>query len=396
MLEHAREMITRAAQALGWTDEQTSKLLELDHEHEAEITTDADSYQAFRMQHNNKRGPYKGGVRFHKGVNKDEVKALATLMSIKGAAMDIPMGGGKGGVIVDAKTIDKAELEAIARGFVQTFHEHIGADKDVPAPDMNTNAAVMDWMVDEYEKQGGEEAQATFTGKSINNGGSEGRVTATGRGGMIALREYCQGNGIETKDLRVAIQGIGNVGFYFAKLASEELGAKVVAVANSKKTYICDGGFDLSDVEFSTQLADMFSVQAEQIKESSGIIASDADVLVLAALEDAVDETNQASIKASAVLELANGPINTSALDALEQRNVHVIPDVVANAGGVVVSYLEWKQNRAGEHWSETKVHDELERLMSKATKDMLARAKADGTSFKQAAFAIALERLAD
>ena len=396
MLDHAHEMITRAAKALGWSTEDTERLLTLDNEHEAEVKTEKGSYPAFRMQHNNARGPYKGGIRFHKNVNKDEVKALATLMSVKAAAVDIPMGGGKGGVIVDAKTIDKAELEAIARGFVATFHEHLGPDTDVPAPDMNTNAEVMDWMVDEYEKQGGEQAKAAFTGKSLSGGGSEGREAATGRGGMLSLREYCKVNDIDTQGMTVAIQGIGNVGFYFAKLAQAELGMKIVALANSKKTFINEDGFDLSEITYtsSDNFAAELETRAKSTEESANILSIEADVLVLAAMEDAINEDNQSSIKADILLELANGPLNTAALDALEARNVRVIPDVVANAGGVIVSYLEWKQNKADEHWEEARVNDELEKTIASASRAMTDRAKAEQCTLKQAAFMNALERL--
>ncbi len=394
MLNHAHDMITRGAKQLNVDDAGLERLLKIDNIHKATITTDNGTYEAFRFQHSNKRGPYKGGIRFHPQVNEDEVKALATLMSIKGAAVDIPMGGGKGGVVIDAKNTDQDELEAVARGFVKQFCEHIGPEVDVPAPDVNTDSQTIDWMVDEYETLTGDTSKASFTGKSLSNGGSEGRTEATGRGGMIALREYCLHNDIPTSGLRVAVQGIGNVGFYFAKLAQKELGVSIVAVSNSSATHISNDGFDFSSLDFSRHIGDTLKEQANELLDSDAILKADVDVLVLAALEDSVNGTNQSEIRARAVLELANGPLDTEGLDGLEERNVHVIPDVIANAGGVIVSYLEWKQNKAGEHWSEQEVNDKLDEILVPAMNNCMQRAAQDGVSLKQAAFAIAIERL--
>ena len=346
------------------------------------------------MQHNNSRGPYKGGIRFHPNVNEDEVRALATLMSVKAAAVDIPMGGGKGGVVVDAKNKTPAELEAISRAYVKAFYDHLGPDIDVPAPDVNTDSEIIDWMTDEYSVLNGDNATAAFTGKSLPNGGSEGRTEATGRGGVIVLREYCYQHDIDTSTLRVAVQGIGNVGFYFAQLATRELGAKVVAVSNSRKTFKKSDGFDFSELTFSRTIGDELEKQADSVTDSDVILASDADVLVLAALEDAVNETNQAGISASVVLELANGPMNTAAFDTLEARGVDVIPDALANAGGVIVSYLEWKQNKASEHWTEADVNGELERILGSAAREIMERARKDTVSIKLATFMHAIERL--
>lgn len=396
MLEHAQDMIVRAARILNYDDKRTENLLELDGLHKGTIATKNGTYEAFRFQHSDKLGPYKGGIRFHPQVNEDEVKALATLMSIKSAAVNIPMGGAKGGVVIDAKNSSDEELEAVARGFVREFKDKIGPDTDVPAPDVNTDSRIIDWMVDEYEQQTGDTTKASFTGKSLGNGGSEGRTAATGRGGMIALREYCKANHIDTNDLKIAVQGMGNVGFFFAKLAQSELGAKIVALSNSTDTFVNQDGFDLSELEFSRSIKETFAKQASESLSPDEILSVNTDVLVLAALEDAVNGDNAGDIKASVVVELANGPLNTAALDTLEARDIHVLPDVIANAGGVIVSYLEWKQNKASEHWSEAQVNNELERIMTDAMKHASNRAKDDGVSLKQAAFVIALERLND
>jgi glutamate dehydrogenase/leucine dehydrogenase len=396
MLQHAHDMISRAATALKLSEVQLGALLSLDHKHTATITTETGRYETFRYQHSNKLGPYKGGIRFHPQVDTDEVQALATLMSVKSAAVNIPMGGGKGGVVINPKDHDATELEAVARGFVQAFKDHIGPDVDVPAPDVNTDSQVIDWMEDEYRQATGDQTKAVFTGKSIENGGSEGRTAATGRGGMLALREYCAAHSIATNQLRIAVQGIGNVGFYFAQTAQAELGATIVAVSNSSMTLTKQDGFDFTDVNFSRDVALTFKDQADTVLAANDILKADADVLVLAALEDAVNGDNQSLITASLVVELANGPIDTPALDALEQRDIHVLPDVVANAGGVIVSYLEWKQNKAGEHWQESRVNDELERIITSAMQAVMRRAETDTVSLKQAAFMIALERLVE
>jgi glutamate dehydrogenase (NADP+) len=246
MLEHAHDMITRAAKRLGLSESALTKLLQLDHEHMATIHTSFGDFSAYRMQHDNNRGPYKGGIRFHPDVHEDEVRALATLMSVKTAAVDIPMGGGKGGVVIDPKRYNATQLEEVARGYVRAFQNHIGPDTDVPAPDVNTDAQTIDWMADEYEVLTNDTSKAAFTGKSVEKGGSEGRTAATGRGGMLALGEYCSHYGIATHDLRIAIQGLGNVGYYFAQLAQAELGVRVVAVANSRVTLVKKDGFDFS------------------------------------------------------------------------------------------------------------------------------------------------------
>ena len=394
MLESAQEMIRQSSAALGWSDKKRDDFLKPKHSHSFTIEVDGDTMEGFRVQHNDNLGPFKGGIRFHPNVDKDEVTALATLMTVKGAAVDIPMGGGKGGVVFNPRDKDEAYLEKVSREFVRHLKDDIGPDTDVPAPDMNTNGQIIDWMVDEYEQLTGDTSKASFTGKSLEHGGSEGRVQATGRGGMIALREYFEAHQIDPSTQTVAVQGIGNVGFYFAKLAQVELGVKVVAISNSKKMVSNDDGLDFSDKEPSREVIDEIVTDAATESESDDIYAVDCDVLVLAALEDVVSTDNQADIKASIVLELANGPVSFDAHEALVGRGIPVIPDVVANAGGVIVSYLEWKQNKSGEHWEEKRVHDTLDEILSKAMKATAERSKTDDVSLKTAAFLIALERV--
>jgi glutamate dehydrogenase/leucine dehydrogenase len=394
MLESAQAMITRAAHKLDWSDSKQQAFLAPSAVHDFTIEVNDLKLQAYRIQHSNARGPFKGGVRFSPRVDKNEVQALATLMSIKGAAVNIPMGGGKGGVAFDPRDFDAEMVEKVAREYVRQLKNDIGPDVDVPAPDMNTDSQVIDWMVDEYERLTGDESKASFTGKSIGNGGSLGRVEATGRGGMLALREYLASEHIESKGLKVAVQGMGNVGFYFAKLAEAELGVTIVACANSKKTFYNENGLEFNKRDFSKQLAEELQHDGAKSTERDAILSWDADILVLAALEDVIHKQNQADIKADVVLELANGPISDDAQLELEKREVAVIPDVVANAGGVIVSYLEWEQNKSGKRWSEDKVNNKLDDILSDAMKTITARAHAEGCPLKEAAFIVALERI--
>jgi len=399
MYESAKAIVTRVAHNLGVDEGGVKTLLENDAEHKFEIAVEDKVYSAYRMQHSNKRGPYKGGIRFATHVDEDEVKALALLMSMKCAAVDIPLGGGKGGVVFDPRGVEPEHVEAVARGYVRALHEHIGPDKDVPAPDMNTDGTIMDWMVDEFEQLTGDMSKASFTGKSMDNGGSEGRTAATGRGGVITLREYLKHIGKDPAGLTVAVQGIGNVGFYFAKLAQAELGVRVVAVSNSKKTLAVkdfshnSNQLNFSHLEFSRDVIEQLADSHTEELDRDAVWQCEADVIVLAALEDVIHESNWQHVNSKIIVELANGPISDGAHQKLS-TNVAILPDIIANAGGVIVSYLEWKQNKSNEHWPEAQVNAELDRILSAATRAMLERATKDQSPMKEAAFAIAIERL--
>lgn len=400
MLETAQASITRAALQLGIDAATLERILAAEQEHDLELDIDGEKLRAFRVQHNSQRGPYKGGVRFHPEVHLDEVRALATLMSFKTAAVDIPLGGGKGGVAYDPRDRDETFNEKVAREYVRALSEHIGPDKDVPAPDVNTDGKIIDWMVDEFSKITGDETRASFTGKSLGNGGSEGREAATGRGGVIALREYIAAHPELETPLTVAVQGVGNVGFFFAQIAEEQLPVRIVAVSNSRKCLVVkdfvhnENKLDFADKVFSRDV--IFELESDQTEERQGndILGLDVDVLVFAALGDVIDKSNQTNVKAKILLELANGPVDDEAHDLLHARGIVSVPDIIANAGGVIVSYLEWKQNLSGESWSEERVNNELDRILGAATRDMIERAKQDGTSLREAAFVIALERL--
>ena len=397
MLATAQATIREAAGRLGYDEKTIEALLEATAEHVFEVEAGGKKYQAFRVQHNNRLGPFKGGIRFHPNVNINEVRALATLMSLKTAAVNIPMGGGKGGVAVDPRSISKAEVEELARAYARHLAPYIGSDKDIPAPDVNTNGEIIDWMVDEFEKTTGKRDPGSFTGKTMSNGGSEGREAATGSGGVIALVEYLKAKKLIDRPLTVALQGFGNVGYFFAKVLKGYPNIKLVAVSNSKNTWVRQDGIDVE--KFAAKAAVPRPEELDQLKgiETVGpdaIVGAKVDILVLAALEDAVTETNMEKVRADVLVELANGPVSKAAETYLLQRGTDILPDVIANAGGVIVSYLEWDQNQRNEHWPEEDVNKKLADILVPATRAMLKRAEQKHLSFKQAAFELALERL--
>jgi glutamate dehydrogenase/leucine dehydrogenase len=399
MLDTTHATIRSIGQKLGLDDETIEALIKIDQEHVFEVELPGDRrFKAYRVQHSNKRGPYKGGIRFHPEVNLDEVRALATLMSFKTAAVGLPLGGGKGGVAVNPKELNDEELEAISRQYAARLQPHIGPDKDIPAPDVNTDSRVIDWMVDEYEQQTGDSSHASFTGKSLEKGGSEGRSAATGRGGVITLRELLKHEGLADKPLTMAVQGFGNVGSFFATIASEEHpNWKLVAGSDSGATVYSADGLDAQELDDFKQRRGRFSDfddPSVDIKDASAIIELEVDVLVLAALGDAVTEINMKNVNAKYILELANGPVNSAAYDYLTARDVTVIPDIIANAGGVIVSYLEWQQNMAGEHWSEADVNQRLEDYLVRAVDELYKTAEDQSLSLKEAAFANAIKQL--
>jgi glutamate dehydrogenase/leucine dehydrogenase len=391
MLATAQASIRQAALGLGYDEATIEQFLEPEHEHTVTVTAAGKQYPAYRVQHNSKLGPHKGGIRFHPQVSLDEVRALATLMSVKTAAVGLALGGGKGGSVVDPRALSEAELEELSRDYARQLAPHLGSDRDIPAPDVNTNGKIIGWMVDEFEKTVGRKDPGSFTGKSMERGGSEGREAATGRGGVIALGEYLQATGQLDKPLTVALQGYGNVGYFFAKILHElHPNLKLIAVANSKHTWVQTAGIDASVVTHPDQLT-----EAEQLP-SDAIVNIKADILVLAALENAVNADNAATVQAKIIVELANGPITKEAEEVLLQAGTDILPDIIANAGGVIVSYLEWQQNLRGEHWTEDEVNRQLADILVSATRAMLARAKENQTSYKQAAFELALQRLLD
>ena len=397
MLISTRHLIERVGTKIGLSKEDIDYLLSIDKEHVFEIELESGaSHQAYRVQHNNKKGPYKGGIRFHPDVDLDEVRALATLMSLKTAAVSIPFGGGKGGIRVDPRSLTEQELEELSRKYVQYLEKHIGPDVDVPAPDVNTNPKVIDWMVDEYAQITGDTSGASFTGKSLGKGGSAGRDAATGRGGVLALQAVLGKQ--ENKKLTYGIQGFGNVGLFFAEVAESILPNLTLTAATDTSGGVSSAfGFNVAELAaYKRSGAKLATYTAEDavVITNEQLLAEDVDVLVLAALGDVVTSKNVDQVKAKYVLELANGPVSDEATQLLEARGVVVIPDILANAGGVIVSYLEWLQNKKGEKWSESKVNGKLAEYLVPAVTLSLKFAKRHDLSLKEAALARAAQSI--
>lgn len=401
MLETAHQMIQRIGKKLNLSQDDIKNLLRADAEHEFDIElNNGAKHKAYRVQHNSALGPYKGGVRFHPDVTLDEVRALATLMAIKTAAVGLPLGGAKGGVVINPKQLSKAQLEEVARKYSAHLAEHIGPNKDIPAPDVGTNADVIDWMVDEFEKITGDTSKASFTGKSLGKGGSLGREAATGRGGVSALREFLKLEGLAEEELTVAVQGFGNVGQFFASIAElEQPKWKLVAATDSSGgLYRAEGlsGRDLSDYKIKQDNAKLteYELPTATTISNEELIRSEVDVLVLAALGDVITEDNMEQVQASIILELANGPVNEAAHEYLSNKGITIIPDVLANAGGVIVSYLEWLQNTKNEQWEEAKVHERMEKYLVPAVEATYKYRQDNDVSLKEAAFTLALRRI--
>lgn len=371
-----------------------------------------------RVQHNNDRGPYKGGIRFHQNVSLDEVMALSLWMSIKTAIVDIPFGGAKGGVAVDPKLLSEHELEALSREYVRKLFEVIGPDKDIPAPDVNTNPKIIDWMADEYVKTGIKKnpsaninfLYASFTGKSPSKFGLEGRQEATGFGGSVVLDALLKKLGINPLTQTVAVQGFGNVGYYFSYFASK-LGLKIVSVSDSKGAIIKKENGALSPLDIPLVmkckkekgvLAGCYCVggvcdlSGGKLLSNEELLALPVDILVPAALEDAINEGNMKNIKAKIIVEMANGPVTPVAYDYLTKKGVTIIPDVLANAGGVSASYIEWKQNIEGKKNAKNETLEKLEKIMRKAFTNVYKTSQRLNVSLKEAAFVSALKKLTE
>ena len=349
-------------------------------------------FYGYRVQYNNARGPFKGGIRYHPKVDLDEVKSLAFWMAIKCAVANIPYGGGKGGVEVDPKQLSKGELERMSRTFIRSIADAIGPDKDIPAPDVNTTPEIMDWMEDEYSKITGDSSGAVITGKSVSNGGHEGREDATARGGFFVLQEAAKALGIPA-NATVAIQGFGNAGYYMARFL-HDAGYRVVAVSDSKGGIYNEKGLDINAVK---QLKDSGkSVQDYEGKKISNedVLELPVDVLVPAALENQITEENAGRIKTKIILELANGPTTPQAEEILSKKGITVVPDVLANAGGVTGSYFEWKQNKERTKWTLEKYRAELEKTMRTEFNEVLRFSKEHKCIMRTAAYALALQRI--
>ena len=352
------------------------------------------TYRGFRIQHNGARGPYKGGIRFHESADLDEVRALAALMTWKNALIDVPFGGAKGGVQCEPGLLSERELERLTRRFTSMISYVIGVNRDIPAPDMGTNAQTMAWMMDAYGQKYGY-TPGIVTGKPVELGGSPGREEATGRGVIICTREACKKAGIDWEGARVAIQGYGNVGFWAAAIA-RETGASVIGVSDVGGGTHNPDGLDLDDL--AKHRADSLTVadypQGTQLTNDQ-LLEVECDVLIPAAIEGVIHNGNADKIKAHMVIEAANGPTTPVADKVLSDRGITVVPDILANSGGVTVSYFEWVQNIQQFRWELEQVNSELTKRMTKATDEVFARSERDSTTLRDAAFDIAVERVA-
>ncbi|MFA6081336.1 MAG: Glu/Leu/Phe/Val dehydrogenase [Patescibacteria group bacterium] len=396
MLESAQALITKTAEKMQLDGEMIKRLIEPEFAHEFSLTITMDNgkkkvFKGWRIQHNSALGPYKGGIRFHFETVREEVQALATLMSIKCAVAGLPYGGGKGGIVVDPKKLSKTELERLSRAFANRIAHVIGEDVDVPAPDVNTTPEIMSWMLDEYQKIIGYKSPATFTGKPIALGGSLGRTEATGRGGLFGLLSLLSKMKKKAKGTTVAVQGFGNVGYYFAKLATE-VGFKVVAISDSKSGVYDKNGIDLDRALKNKK--EKGTVSYGKTISNEELLELDVDVLVPAALENMVNERNMAKIKAPIIVEMANGPLTQEAYEYLAKKGKIIVPDVFANSGGVIVSYLEWVQGKAGFWWSEKEVNDKLKVMMERAFEAIWKKSVEKKMPLKQAAFEVAIGRI--
>ena len=352
-------------------------------------------FEGYRVQHNTSRGPGKGGVRFHQDVTLSEVMALSAWMTIKNGAVNVPYGGAKGGIRVDPKTLSAAELQRVTRRYTSEINIIIGPTKDIPAPDVNTNEQVMAWMMDTYSMNEGSTATGVVTGKPISLGGSLGRREATGRGVYVVGCEAAARRGLEIKGAKIAVQGFGNVGGTAAKLFAEA-GAKIVAVQDHAATIVAEGGLDAATL--FEHVGRHGSVQgfagAEELKDGNAFWSIDCDILIPAALEQQIHAGNAGDIRASIILEGANGPTTPEADDILTERGVLIVPDVIANAGGVTVRYFEWVQDFSSFFWTEDEINQRLARIMREAFGAVAQLADERKVTLRTAAFIVACTRV--
>ncbi len=351
-------------------------------------------YTGFRVIHNSSRGPAKGGIRFDQAVSLDEVKALAAWMTWKCAVVNIPFGGAKGGVICDPAHMSLAELEKLTRRYTSAIIETLGPDSDVPAPDVNTNERVMAWVMDTYSMHKRHTVTAVVTGKPVEMGGSLGRREATGRGCMIVTRKALARLGLPLQGARVAVQGFGNVGSIAALLLAEQ-GATIVAVSDKSGGIYNPRGLDLADVQAWVRQNKLLAgyPKAEGITNEA-LLTVDCDVLLPAALENVITSKNAANVKAKIICEGANGPTTANADKILEEKGIFVIPDILANAGGVTVSYFEWVQDRGGYFWDEETVNQRLERIMDRAFDEVAGMSDKHSVNMRIGAYMLAIERV--
>ena len=400
-LELARQQLRQVADTFGIDDNLVEVLQSCKKAVEVSIPTSLDdgsvhAFEGFRVTHNNARGPSKGGIRYHPDVTIDEVKALAIAMTWKCALMGLPFGGAKGGVVCDPKTMSRPELERMTRRYTSEIINEIGPEKDIAAPDVGTNASTMAWIFDTYSMNKGYSVLGVVTGKPLTIGGSLGREEATARGALFCLASALRQQGRSFEGMRIVVQGFGNVGSYFAKFAAQE-GAKVVAISDSTGGIYNAAGLDIAaafahkgDGGALSELAGGDPVTNEEL------LLLDCDALVPCALEQVITAKNADRVKAKLVVEGANGPVTPAADDILEANGVLVLPDILVNAGGVVVSYFEWVQGLQEYFWKEDEVNARLNEIVTRAYDETRATMEAEDTSMRMAAYGLAVQRVAE
>ncbi|MFW0838169.1 MAG: Glu/Leu/Phe/Val family dehydrogenase [Candidatus Komeilibacteria bacterium] len=397
VINSAKKQLEIAAKKLNWTTGQLKAIAKPDRIIADKVKLKLDNgrikiVKVYRVQHNNWRGPYKGGVRFHPQADINEVKALALWMTIKTAVANLPLGGAKGGAQINPKALSLAEKERLARGWVKIMSPYIGPQKDVPAPDVYTDPQIMAWMNDEYKKITGVKTEGSFTGKPINTGGSRGRDVATAQGGFYLLQELIKrGSLIKPK---VIIQGFGNAGQTMAKLCSRA-GYKIIGLSDSQGAIFNDRGVDLKAViEHKEKTGSVIGFKKAKTMDNKKLLEQATDILIPAALDNQITDKNVGRIKAAIILELANGPISSGADAKLYKKGVVVVPDVLANSGGVIVSYLEMIQNKKRQQWSRAEVLARLRKQIIRAADQVESLATKSNISWRVAAYMLALQRL--
>jgi glutamate dehydrogenase/leucine dehydrogenase len=394
--------ITHGLDDIGVSDTERDRLMTPDAIHTAKLhvstSSGMQSFPAFRVQYNNARGPYKGGIRFHPCADEDEVKALAAAMAVKCAVVDIPFGGAKGGVQCDPKLLTPDDQRATARAYIRAMEAHLGVDRDIPAPDVYTTPEIMAVMLDEYERITARSEPGMITGKPLSLGGSQGRGEATARGGVYALDHFMKHVGRSHDGVRVAIQGYGNAGRSVAHLLLNE-GYRIVTLSDSRGTIHHDAGLDLDIVDTAKHnhgsvVSAVNDLHGASVYMSDEVLTLDTDILIPAALDNQIRKDNVGGVKADIVLELANNPTTPEADDVLFRKGTAVIPDVLANAGGVTVSYFEWVQNRMGYYWDEGEVNEKLQKKLTGAYANIFSLSERESISQRRAAYRIALARI--
>jgi glutamate dehydrogenase len=400
VLDSTQIIIGEAIKKLGYSTEMFELLKEPLRVLHVRIPIQMDNqkvriFKGYRAQHNDSIGPTKGGIRFHPDVNEDEVKALSIWMSLKCGIVDLPFGGGKGGVVCDPREMSFAELERLSRGYVRAISQIVGPNKDIPAPDVMTNSQIMAWMMDEYSRIREFDSPGFITGKPIVLGGSQGRETATAQGVIIMIKQALKIRGMSLNQARVVIQGFGNAGSYLAQFLHES-GARVVGISDVYGAIYEEDGLDIPNLldrrdSFGT-VTKLFSktITNQQLLEQK------CDILVPAAIENQITQENAARIQAGIIVEAANGPTTIEATNILTERGVLIVPDILANAGGVVVSYFEWVQNNQGYYWSEAEIESKLQDRMEKAFDNVYNVHETRGVNMRLAAYMVGVRKMAE